>query len=368
MSCFVKRRGAVTIKGTRASLHSGQPILSSGNPSLDHIFGGGFPIGSVIAIEEDKYVNYSRVLTKYFLAEGLVNGHYTVVASLEEDPVQLMKKLPTPVEDIESMPSAKNQTPEDMRIAFRYNNLSVVDLEQKPSTQQLGHFFDLSKQIDQSELAKHDILYWDGSQNLAQSSKLFTNRHYQSLLDAIHLKSSEPRFSPTSTDVKEKNLLRICINSLGSPLWYDQNFFPDAIKFLTILKSIVRNTLSCCLITLPAHLFRHLENSQQYARLIDQTDYCVALESFAGSDKETNPAFKEYHGLLDIVKLSALNSLAAFTPETRDLAFKLRRRKFVIEKLHLPPELGDDSSDARGLKAAQTMSCSGGGGNSKLDF
>ncbi|XP_058458267.1 elongator complex protein 4-like isoform X1 [Malaya genurostris] len=366
MSSFVKRRGAVPIKGTRVSLHSAQPIISSGNPSLDHIFGGGFPIGSVIAIEEDKFANYSRVLTKYFLAEGLVNGHSTLIANLEEDPVELMKTLPTPVDDAEVKPINNNQTPEDMRIAFRYNNLSVVDLEQKPSTQQIGHFFDLSKQIEPSELDKHDIVYWNGSQTHPHSSNIFSNPIYQSLLDSIHRKCNQSLFDTSSTDVKDKNLLRICINSLGSPLWYDRNFFPDVILFLTILKSIIRNSISCCLITIPDHLFHHFENNDLYARLIDQIDYCVALESFAGSDKEMNPAFKEYHGLLNIVKLSALNALASFTPETNDLAFKLRRRKFVIEKLHLPPELGEDNREEK--KQKQTLSCSVGGGNNKLDF
>ncbi|XP_038113671.1 elongator complex protein 4 [Culex quinquefasciatus] len=371
MSSFVKRRGAISIKGTRASLHSGQTILSSGNPSLDHVFGGGFPIGSVIAIEEDKYANYSRVLTKYFLAEGLVNNHSIFTASLEEDPVQLMKKLPTPVNDTEQDKPQKAQTPDEMRIAFRYNNLSVVDLEQKPSTQ-IGHFFDLSKQIDEPELSKHDITYWDGSEVLSEPSKTFTNPCYQTLLSAIHTKSRKPQFDPANTDVKEKNLLRICLNSIGSPLWYDQNFPQDLIRFLTILKAIVRNTLSCCLVTLPTHLFQHLAAtpSRLYERLLDQTDFCVRLESFAGSDRETNPAFKEYHGLLDIGKISALNSLAAFVPETRDLAFKLRRRKFVIEKLHLPPELGEERDERGAGGKAATMSCSsgGGGGMGKLDF
>lgn len=73
------------------------------------------------------------------------------------------------------------------------------------------------------------------------------------------------------------------------------------------------------------------------AQIRNLVDYSVQLEAFAGSDKETNPIFKEYNGLLNIKKISALNTLNAFTPETTDLAFKLRRRKFVIEKLHLPP-------------------------------
>lgn len=62
-----------------------------------------------------------------------------------------------------------------------------------------------------------------------------------------------------------------------------------------------------------------------------QSDMAVKLESFAGSAYETNPAFKEYHGLLRIHKLGPVNTLVTHVPESLDLAFKLRRKKFVIE-------------------------------------
>lgn len=100
-------------------------------------------------------------------------------------------------------------------------------------------------------------------------------------------------------------------------------------------------------------------------------DYSVELESFAGSDRETNPIFKEYHGLLYIRRLTALNSLAASNPETHDLAFKLRRKQFVIEKLHLPPELQDAADESAATAAAgdivPTMGC-GSSGRSSMDF
>lgn len=66
-------------------------------------------------------------------------------------------------------------------------------------------------------------------------------------------------------------------------------------------------------------------------RLEHLSDIAIKLESFAGSAKETNPLFKDYHGLLHIQKLPALNILAPHNPESRDLAFKLRRKKFIIE-------------------------------------
>lgn len=66
-------------------------------------------------------------------------------------------------------------------------------------------------------------------------------------------------------------------------------------------------------------------------RIEHMSDIAIRLESFAGSAKETNPLFKDYHGLLHIKKLPALNTLTPHCLEFRDLAFKLRRKKFIIE-------------------------------------
>jgi elongator complex protein 4 len=81
-----------------------------------------------------------------------------------------------------------------------------------------------------------------------------------------------------------------------------------------------------------------------------------------------NPAFKEYNGLLNIRKIAAVNTLAPFTPETRDLAFKLRRKKFIIEKLHLPPELQEASEQQREINdIVPSLSC-GSASRNKLNF
>uniref|UniRef100_A0AAG5D0R9 Elongator complex protein 4 n=1 Tax=Anopheles atroparvus TaxID=41427 RepID=A0AAG5D0R9_ANOAO len=367
MSGFVKRRRGINIKGSRLSLHSGQPIVSSGNPSLDHVFGGGFPIGSIIGIEEDKYGNYSRILTKYFMAEGTVNNHALLLATLEEDPLQLLQKLPKAIEEKQHATTSSAESPESMRIAFRYNQLAPVDSEQKSSTI-LGHYFDLTKAMGSTVLDEHDIIQWQGGSDQEEvlNFGVFRNTHYASLLSCIHRKASEQQFK-SDADEGKKNLLRICINSLGSPVWYDENFSNDLLRFLALLKAIVRNTLSICLISTPFHLFHHLEDSTLCKKVTNLFDYSFGLEAFSGEvEEQANPAFKEYHGLLTITKISPFNTLAAFTPETRDLAFKLKRSKFVIEKLHLPPDITDD--DGRMPNKAPTMSCAAGGRNNKLDF
>lgn len=48
--------------------------------------GGGLAIGSLLLIEEDKFATYSNSLSKFFIAEGIVNNHSVFVVNLDDDP------------------------------------------------------------------------------------------------------------------------------------------------------------------------------------------------------------------------------------------------------------------------------------------
>ncbi|KAI9542699.1 Elongator subunit elp4 [Dissostichus eleginoides] len=102
-------------------------------------------------------------------------------------------------------------------------------------------------------------------------------------------------------------------------------------------------------------------------------DNAIALESFKGSERETNPLYKDYHGLIHVRQVPHLNCLASKLPDHKDLAFKLKRKQFSIERLHLPPDLSDTVSRvSRGELAGATTvasACgSGSSGNKHLDF
>lgn len=284
-----------------------------------------------------------------------------------------------------------------MRIAWRYNSLDKVDSEQGSGSQSDGknsYSFDLSQPIEAAALGELNLTVFNGGCiESDKSSSLFSNPVYASLLKTLQEKFNDETFelaAQSSTATTKKNLLRICLQSVGSPLWWNENFTKDICLFLTILKAAVRTSLSVCCITMPTHLFKYFVSFNSYFcpyaqsdcpmhrkwlnrnfvfcifqdntliyRIRNLVDYSIELESFAGSDKETNPVFKEYHGLLFIRKLAALNALAAHTPETYDLAFKLRRKRFVIEKLHLPPELQESEQREQDDESVlSAMSCS----------
>lgn len=294
-----------------------------------------------------------------------------------------------------------------MRIAWRYKHLDKIDSVQGgennggSSSNTVGHYFDLSQQIDGPAIAQLDFTGFskDHSSSLAgQENSVFSNPAYANILNDLSNKLKSTAFTTNtdpspSGDASPKNLLRIVLKSLGSPLWWEENFSHDLCLFLITLRALVRNSLGVCCLTIPTHLFKHFvrtfliycinhlinfgksftysllpQDEKLIHRVRNLVDFSVELDSFAGSDKEMNPAFKEYHGLIYIRKLCAVNTLAAHSPETHDLAFKLRRKRFVIEKLHLPPELQE--SDQREQEDEHILSSMGCGSTSKhlLEF
>lgn len=100
------------------------------------------------------------------------------------------------------------------------------------------------------------------------------------------------------------------------------------------------------------------------ARLEHLSDAVIRLESFVGTPMESDATFKAYNGLLHVIKLPQLNALASVDINTTDLAFKIRRKKFTVEKFYLPPSISDadqsteteNSEDL--LASSSTFGCS----------
>lgn len=109
MTSFRKRTVQKPIRGTRTSPHTAQVITSSGNPYLDVVIGGGLPMGSICLIEEDRFMTHAKVLAKYFLAEGVISKQEIFLGSLDDIPAEMLRRLPRPLTDQESMEQSEVQ-------------------------------------------------------------------------------------------------------------------------------------------------------------------------------------------------------------------------------------------------------------------
>ncbi|XP_076970404.1 elongator complex protein 4 isoform X5 [Tamandua tetradactyla] len=315
----------VSIAGTRPSVRNGQLLVSTGLPALDQLLGGGLAVGTVLLIEEDKYNIYSPLLFKYFLAEGIISGHTLLVASAKEDPADILQELPAPLLDENCKKEfdedvCNNKIPESsikMKIAWRYQLLPKMEAG-PVSSSRFGHYYDLSKRIPQQ---------------LIEASKY----HGFFLPEKLSTAFKE---EPCSLTPGYRKLLHFIQNII-----YEEGF----------------DGFNC-------------QNKAMIVRVTNLSDVVIGLESFIGSERETNPLYKDYHGLIHIRQIPRLNNLICDVSDVKDLAFKLKRKLFTIERLHLPPDLSDTVSRSSKQDLAESAKLLGpgcgimAGGKKHLDF
>nr|XP_015193797.1 PREDICTED: elongator complex protein 4 isoform X1 [Lepisosteus oculatus] len=335
----------VSIPGTRPSVQNGQLIVSTGVTSLDYVIGGGLAVGSLLLIEEDKYDSYSRMLLKYFLAEGVVCGHSLFIASAKDHPDEILKELPAPLLDDVPNTNAEHlqkqgsdpECQDSMKIAWRYQNLPQVQTTLASSTR-FGHYFDVSKSMNSEmrQAARCDLFFLPSELPLESPEDISRmNIGYTKLLRSIQGVIHREGFDGACLQNKPRSILRIGIHSLGSALWGDDICYKESphyahslTTFLYSLRALLRGSLSVCMVTVPSHL---IQNKAIMSRVTKLCDTVISLESFRGSKRETNPLYKEYHGLLHVKQIPHLNCLRCEVPDTKDLAFKLKRKQFTIE-------------------------------------
>jgi len=340
--------------GTKPSLANNQLLLSTGIPSLDAIIGGGLALGTVLLVEEDVHNTYGSMMHKYFLAEGAACNHCMFIASADKNLKDIVQELPEQVgaseeKDPPPMPAHGKLSDDELKIAWRYSNMP----KNQPSTKavQFGHYFDLSKTLSADHQNRLSIECFHAKYQSDLKNRTKINPLYQETLKQIEDTISKHNLSTSNTQ-GIPNILRISLQSLGSPFWNetltaseDADFDPSLTWFLLSLRALLRSSYAACMVSIPAQLF---QDKAILRRIHHCCDTVIALESFAGSEKATNPMYNEYHGLFHVRKLSRLNSINGPDIDTSDLAFKLRRKKFAIEKLHLPPDISETVSRSQG--------------------
>jgi len=129
-------------------------------------------------------------------------------------------------------------------------------------------------------------------------------------------------------------------------------------RFLLRVRSLVRSTSACVLITLPPHLSSPACGPGWISKLGHLSDGCLTLQGIT-SDPVLGSAFPSYSGLLTVhstpsphtlldpsrrfSQLRGLNSISSISGAgggENNLAFKCTRKRLVVETLHLDVEGG----------------------------
>ena len=342
------------IPGVTPSIYTNHLLASSGVPDLDILLGGGLAIGTVLVLEEDLSGNYSKLLLKYFLSEGLVQNHSLLVTNSGLDGKSIVQNLPS--FDLKVNEEGSDSKPEDdkMKIAWRYQNQSTTK-ENFNSSGTNSHSFNLLKTVPTEVLDKCDINVCDVNELLDADESIWQNTSYCKLVKEIQEKvTSGGFFIDPKAKPDHKNILRIGVQSMGSLLWGDLKYSSrNLCTFLISLRAIMRSCFGVAVITIPSNV---LNFSDIREKIMICSDYVVELESFEG-DEVVNQVYKDYHGLLYINKIPCLGALAPpnhLIQDPSQLVFKSKRTKFVIEKFHLPPDLSENVARDQKDKSVKT--------------
>lgn len=342
------RRNVSSLPGCRPSPTNGLPVAPSGISSLDNLIGGGIHVGSALVVEEDEFGSYSRIIMNMFASQGVVSNQALFVASSTEKPSEILDHLPGLASAVQTSGSATDSNAgstamgsireededggEMLKIAWRYEKPASVGSQSSPQTLS-SHTFDLSQKLELPADLK--LGTFDGL--ACPDSNVYTSllRSLDAFVEKHELKEGSG------------NVLRLCLHSIGSPLWGDTgshsgvSSVQQVLQFMHALHVRLRRWSAVSLITFPSHLWT---SSPLQHRLTQLADYLVHVDSFVGSSKEQNPLYRDFHGLFHVHKLPCWLSLAPIPLDSTDWAFKLRRKNFSITKLHLPPDLSETAS------------------------
>lgn len=313
----ISQRKGLKLKGTKTSVTKNQILVSTGIVSLDAVLDGGIPIGTVALVEEENYGRNADLITKHFIAEGIVSDHSILIADVERKPETIATNLPKPTRD-EHFQST--DIVEDFKIAWRYSQNPVYNSKPHHTSISFGHTFDMSTTIPVDEL--QNIKYWPNKESQSTS--------YSELLEHINKIVTTDGFS-TKIPVEQRRVLRITINNLFSPIWDSKDM--DVVTFLFKLRILIRSSYATCLITTRTQII----NNVIKCRTEHFADTVLIIKPMELS------SCADYNGKLIIGKLASFNTFL-YEPVSIDWAMKLTRKKLCVEKLHLPPCLNDDEN------------------------
>ncbi|PAA61214.1 hypothetical protein BOX15_Mlig018002g1, partial [Macrostomum lignano] len=357
-------------------------VTSCGVAALDVLIGGGLAVGGLCVVDEDATGAYAGVLTRYFLAQSLLDGHHVMlVAANQAHSEYLLANLPDLEEGTKSQQQQQQQpaggigdsgagNDDGLAIAWRYMNAPQFEERHSLDKSTTGaKSFDLSKKLDLTKLEEAgslrlNVLHLDEFGSFPANASLALDQIRQRLVDG----GPEFRYPDRPTE-DTQSLLKVVIPGFASPLWGRLDNESDALRCLYSLRDLCAKHLCTVWLTVPDCL--RLQRPILSDRMRHLVDYCLRLDSLqvaGGRRRAANPLYRDLHGLLSLAKLPCLPGSAApvARPDTLEFGFRVRRKNFLIQRLHLPPDISETAS--RVSKSVPQPTCGTSAQGTPLDF
>ena len=129
----------------------------------------------------------------------------------------------------------------------------------------------------------------------------------------------------------------------------------DEAAFLRFQYNLRKITAQKNVVTLCLYPTRTMSDSLAF-HLNQLFNYVLSVESLPRDKKSV---FKDYHGILHLQKIDNMCSFTMPLFDLTDRFFKVQRKKFIIEKMHLPPDLSETVSRSSNTPSANCASSKG---------
>ncbi|KAI1437949.1 PAXNEB-domain-containing protein [Xylaria sp. CBS 124048] len=346
------------IPGVRPSPLDGRPTTSSGTASLDGLLAGhsGIPLGTSLLIGEHGTTDFAGMLLRYYVAEGLVQGHQIHALGLYEG---WRAELPGLSTDDKSSSKVESSSGDKMKIAWRYESLGSAGAARDREAQRAQgapnastttpfcHSFDLTKRLSPGDVK--------GQVGFHQSMTFPVSQQTSPLKLFIKDLSSKLTNSPPAT------VHRVIVPSLLSPTMYasSSSHPQEVLQFLHALRALLRQYPKSltAIITLPLSLYPRTTGLTRWMELLcDGVLEFIPLQSTTihkpppsskGNDKDD----EKIQGLIKIHSLPIFHEKGGGGSHSAldDQSFSLSRSKgLIIKPFSLPPADSDEPDTKAG--------------------
>ncbi|KAI1186505.1 Elongator complex protein 4 [Nemania serpens] len=351
------------VPGVRPSPLDGRPTTSSGTASLDNLLAGhsGIPLGTSLLIGEHGTTDFAGMLLRYYVAEGLVQGHQIHVLGLHEG---WRAELPGLVTDSKSPNKSEPSSGDKMKIAWRYESLGSAGAARDREAQRAQgvlnagaaapfcHSFDLSKRLSPGDVK--------GQIGFHQSMAMSVPGEQQTSVFKLFIRdlSLKLRNSPPAS------IHRVMIPNLLSPTMYlSSSCQPqEVLQFLHAMRALLRQypkTLTV-IMTFPLSLYPRTAGLTRWIELLSDgvlefiplqtTPIHKAPPSSKGEGKDD----EKVQGLIKVHSLPIFHEKGGGSHSALDdQSFSLSRsRGLIIKPFYLPPA-DDDGNEPKSVDAGK---------------